>query len=123
MRCNRYNNTQWLHPHPKAVHCPMNCNLIDNTQWSHPHPKFYVVAISDITCVEEPQRRTSDVDMTIWCYLGNYSSKDNVELWTLMQSLGVIVVITDHATTQFLCPFLFETIFFAHTCLPPFFNY
>ena len=33
-----------------------------------------------------------------------------------------IMVITVHVTTPFLRPFLFGTIFFAHTCLPPFYN-
>ena len=32
----------------KVLHC-----LLDNTQWSCPHPKFYVIAITDIICVEE----------------------------------------------------------------------
>ena len=34
--------------------------------------------------------------------------------------LGVIMVITVHVTTPFLHPFLFGTIFFLHTSLPPF---
>ena len=45
---------------------------------------------------------------------GYYSSWDNVELWMLMEPLGVIMVITVHVTTPFLRPFLFGTNFFAH---------
>ena len=46
------------------------------------------------------QCRTLDADVTIECYH----------------------VITVHVTTPFLHPFMFRTIFFAHTGLPPFFN-
>ena len=62
------------------------------------------------------KRRTSDVDVTIGCYQGDNSSWDNVELWILMQPLGVIMVITVHVTTPFLHSFLFGTKLFAHTC-------
>ena len=44
------------------------------------------------------QCRTLDADSTIWCYQGDYSQWDNVELWMLIQPFGVIKEIIVHGT-------------------------
>ena len=59
----------------------------------------------------------NDVDVTFGCYQRDYSSWDNVELWILIYSLGVIMVITVHVISPFLRPFLLGANFFVHTCI------